>query len=36
MPKYQIGARAHDYGRGTTADLFRRMRTDGWECTQLA
>lgn len=36
MPKYQIGARAHDYGRGTPADLFRRMRTDGWECTQLA
>lgn len=36
MPQYQIGARAHDYGRSTPEDLFRRIRSDGWECTQLA
>ncbi len=36
MPKYILGARGHDYGRGKAADLFQQMYNDGWLCTQLA
>ncbi len=36
MPRYILGARAHDYGRGTPLEMFTKLRRDGWECTQLA
>lgn len=36
MPDFYLGARAHDYGRGTPAEMFARLRRDGWTCTQLA
>ncbi len=36
MPKYILGARGHDYGRGKAKDVFSRIRQDGWSCTQLA
>lgn len=36
MPKYVLGARGHDYGKGRAHDVFSRMREDGWTCTQLA
>ncbi len=36
MPNYILGARAHDYGRGTPLEMFRRLQQDGWACTQLA
>lgn len=36
MPKYTLGARGHDYGRGKAKDVFARIKQDGWGCTQLA
>ena len=36
MPKYVLGARGHDYGKGKAKDIFSRMHQDGWSCTQLA
>lgn len=36
MPKYTLGARGHDYGRGKAKDVFARIKQDGWVCTQLA
>ena len=36
MPKYVLGARGHDYGKGRVKDIFSLMRQDGWTCTQLA
>ena len=36
MPKYILGARGHDYGKGRVKDIFSLMRQDGWTCTQLA
>lgn len=36
MPRYILGARAHDYGRGEPAELFQKLAADAWECTQLA
>ena len=36
MPKYTLGARGHDYGRGKAKDVFTRIKQDGWDCTQLA
>ena len=36
MPRYILGARAHDYGRGAPAELFQKLSADGWTCTQLA
>ena len=36
MPKYTLGARGHDYGRGKAKDVFTRIKQDGWACTQLA
>ncbi len=36
MPKYVLGARGHDYGRGNARDIFSLMHQDGWSCTQLA
>ena len=36
MPKYILGARGHDYGKGRVKDIFSLMHQDGWTCTQLA
>ena len=36
MPKYVLGARGHDYGKGRVKDIFSLMHQDGWTCTQLA
>lgn len=36
MPNYYLGARAHDYGRGTPLAMFQKLQKDGWTCTQLA
>lgn len=36
MPRYIVGARGHDYGRGNVTEIFTQMKEDGWACTQLA
>lgn len=36
MPKYVLGARGHDYGKGKVKDMFTLIKQDGWSCTQLA
>lgn len=36
MPRYVLGARGHDYGKGKVMDIFSHMSQDGWACTQLA
>ena len=36
MPKYVLGARGHDLGRGNVRVIFSLMYQDGWSCTQLA
>lgn len=36
MPKYVLGARGHDYGKGKVQDIFTLIKQDGWSCTQLA
>ena len=36
MPKYALGTRGHDYGKGKVKDVFSHIRQDGWTCTQLA
>lgn len=36
MPKYVLGARGHDYGRGKVKDIFSLIKQGGWSCTQLA
>ncbi len=36
MPKYVLGARGHDYGKGKVGDVFSAIQKDGWTCTQLA
>ena len=36
MPRYVLGVRGHDYGKGDVKEIFSRIKQDGWECTQLA
>ncbi len=36
MPKYTLGVRGHDYGKGKAKDIFSRIKQDGWTCAQLA
>lgn len=36
MPKFIIGARGHDFGRQTPAQLFQAIGKAGFACTQLA
>ena len=36
MPRYILGARGHDYGKGKVRDVFTRIRQDDWSCAQLA
>ena len=36
MPKFIVGARLHDYGKGTPDELFARMSADGFAAVQLA
>lgn len=36
MPKFIVGARLHDYGKGTPDDLFARVSADGFAAVQLA
>ncbi len=36
MPKYTLGVRGHDYGKGKVGEVFSRIREDGWVSAQLA
>lgn len=36
MPRYVLGARGHDYGKGKVKDVFTLIKQGGWCCTQLA
>ena len=36
MPKFIVGARLHDYGKGTPDELFARVSADGLAAVQLA
>lgn len=36
MPKFIVGARLHDYGKGTPDELFARVSADGFAAVQLA
>lgn len=36
MPKFIVGARLHDYGKGTPDELFARVSADGFSAVQLA
>ena len=36
MPKFIVGARLHDYGKGMPDDLFARVSADGFAAVQLA
>lgn len=36
MPKFIVGARLHDYGKGTPDELFARVSADGFAVVQLA
>lgn len=36
MPKFIVGARLHDYGKGSPDELFRRVAADGFAAVQLA
>ena len=36
MPKFIVGARLHDYGKGTPDELFGRVSADGFAAVQLA
>lgn len=36
MPKFIVGARLHDYGKGTPGELFARVSADGFAAVQLA
>ena len=36
MPKFIVGARLHDYGKGAPDELFARMSADGFAAVQLA
>lgn len=36
MPKFIVGARLHDYGKGTPDKLFARVSADGFAAVQLA
>ena len=36
MPRYVLGARGHDYGKGKAKDVFTLIKQGGWSCTQLA
>lgn len=36
MPKFIVGARLHDYGKGSPDELFGRVATDGFTAVQLA
>lgn len=36
MPKFIVGARLHDYGKGTPDELFARVSADGFASVQLA
>lgn len=36
MPRYALGVRGHDYGKGKVKDIFSHIKQDGWTCTQLA
>ncbi len=36
MKQYVIGARGHDYPRGTPKELFAHLKADGYHATQLA
>ncbi len=36
MSEMMIGARLHDYGKGTPYEMFAKIAKDGFKCTQLA
>ena len=36
MAEFILGARMHDYGRGTPDEMFGKLAADGWHATQLA
>ena len=36
MPKFIVGARLHDYGKGSPDELFGRVSADGFAAVQLA
>lgn len=36
MPKFIVGARLHDYGKGSPDELFGRVASDGFSAVQLA
>ena len=36
MPKFIVGARLHDYGKGTPDELFAKVSADGFAAVQLA
>ena len=36
MAQFILGARMHDYGKGTPDEMFGKLAADGWQCTQLA
>lgn len=36
MPRFIVGARLHDYGKGTPDELFARVSADGFAAVQLA
>ncbi|UYJ34945.1 MAG: hypothetical protein OGM67_00970 [Oscillospiraceae bacterium] len=36
MPNFIVGARLHDYGKGTPEELFGQVSADGFAAVQLA
>ena len=32
MPNFIVGARLHDYGKGTPEELFGQVSADGFDC----
>lgn len=36
MAVFTVGARLHDYGKGTPDELFGKVSADGFACVQLA
>ena len=36
MAIFTVGARLHDYGKGTLDELFGKVSADGFACVQLA
>lgn len=36
MAQFILGARMHDYGKGTPDEMFGRLAADNWQCGQLA